>query len=65
MVEVEINASFGQVASLCAQYIGERKYYLHRSAGGVGWEIRVSPNGTWARFEDDSIATFIILKLSR
>ena len=74
MTEVELDVPFDHVVALCGQYIGERKYYLHRRAGGVGWEVCTSTgrnsngvltNCTRVKFADSSIATFILLKLGR
>lgn len=67
MVEVELNCRFDDLAELCEKYIGPRKFYIHNRIGGEGWDVRPGyyrNTKTIARFDDNTMATYIILKLS-
>jgi hypothetical protein len=52
-----------EIATLLANLIGPRQYWLHNKIGGEKWEIRMGYPRTIV-LEDDAMATFITLKLT-
>jgi len=67
MVEVEISCEFTDLAKLCEQHVGPRKFWIHNRIGGEGWDVRPGyyRNGrlTIARFDDPKMATYMMLKI--
>lgn len=52
-----------KLIALCEQYVSPREYYMHNRIGGRGWEILRLKGKVFAHIEDQSLATFIKLKL--
>jgi hypothetical protein len=65
MVEIEYRGKtpISEVAAILGELIGPRRYWLHNRIGGDHWEIQP---GHPCRIivEDDTLATFITLKLT-
>jgi hypothetical protein len=66
MIEIELPGKYNTIIECCEQNISPRQYWLHNRVGGNGWEVaHSSVNGfrSILKINDDSIATFIMLKL--
>lgn len=63
-LSLENHIKIGHIESMCVQYIGPRKYWLHYALGGDGWRIEFKYDTSRNLIiNDDSMATFIQLKL--
>ena len=66
MIEIALPGKYNTVIECCEKYISPRQYWLHNRVGGDGWEVAPSSAGGFRsvlKVSDDSIATFIRLKL--
>ena len=66
MIEIVLPGKYNTVIECCEEYISPREYWLHNRVGGTGWEVSHSSAGgfrTTLKVQDESLATFIRLKL--
>jgi len=63
MTEIIVKCGYKQLADVCSQYIGPRKFYLHNRIGGQDWEVRASKGDTVLRVTQPELISFILLKI--
>jgi hypothetical protein len=66
MIEIVLPGKYNTAIECCEKYISPRQYWLHNRVGGNGWEVAHSSAGGFRsvlKVSDNSIATFIMLKL--